>query len=87
MGDLVQTLADIKELLDKLTRSDMFKRTKHCHTDIFKSLVNDYNYIHAVIQQRVKLEQGIASYFLHKLKTAKETFEVKAFNLHGVEMD
>ena len=78
MGDLAKTLAEIKALLDALTRSDLFKKTKHCHTGIYSSLVNGFNYIFSVLEGKVELEEGIVIYFLHKLKTAKQYFEVKA---------
>lgn len=80
MDDLVQTLADIKKILDALTKSDIFRGTQYCHERIYKTLVNGYNYIYAVIQKKVKLEQeqGIIIYFLHHLKKAEERFKVEA---------
>ena len=78
MNNLPQTLASIKELLDKMTRSDMFRKTKHCQERIYKTLVNGYNYINAVIYRGEKLEQGIVEYFLHHLKTAQKKYGVKA---------
>lgn len=78
MNNLPETLSEIKSILDALTRSDVFKQTQHCHERIYKTLVNGYNYIFAVIQKKAVLEQGIFSYFLHHLETAKKRFEVKA---------